>query len=192
MMKTVNILICGVGGQGVLLAGDIIAETAIACGFDAKKSEVHGMAQRGGSVVSHVRYGEKVNSPLIRESEADVILSFEEMETARYLQFLKSDGCLIINKQQVMPMSVATGQADYPLDIVEKIKQQVKDTILCPGIELAEKVGSAKAVNTVLLGALAQKLELDKAKWQEVISRRVPAKTVELNKKAFDSGYSQS
>lgn len=190
-MDTVNILICGVGGQGVLLAGDIIAETAIASGFDAKKSEVHGMAQRGGSVVSHVRFGEKVNSPLIREGEADVILSFEEMETARYLQFLKPDGCLIINKQQVMPMSVATGQAEYPVGIVEKIKQQVKNVVLCPGMELAEKAGSAKAVNTVLLGALAKKLELAPDIWQKVISQRVPAKTVELNKKAFESGYSQ-
>ncbi len=190
-MKTVNILICGVGGQGVLLAGDIIAETAIASGFDAKKSEVHGMAQRGGSVVSHVRFGQKVNSPLIRQGEADVILSFEEMETARYLQFLKAGGCLIINRQQVIPMSVATGQAEYPVDVVERIKQQVKDILLCPGMELAEKSGSAKAVNTVLLGALARKLELAPGKWQEVISRRVPAKTVELNKKAFESGYSQ-
>ena len=190
-MKTVNILICGVGGQGVLLAGDIIAETAIASGFDAKKSEVHGMAQRGGSVVSHVRFGQKVNSPLIREGEADVILSFEEMETARYLQFLKTDGCLIINQQQIIPMSVATGQAEYPIDIVKKIKQQVKNVVLCPGMDLAEKAGSAKTVNTVLLGALAKKLELASDKWHEVISRRVPAKTVEMNKKAFESGYSK-
>lgn len=191
-MKIVNILICGVGGQGVLLAGDIIAETAIASGFDAKKSEVHGMAQRGGSVVSHVRFGQKVNSPLIREGEADVILSFEEMETARYLQFLKTDGCLIINQQQIIPMSVATGQAEYPIDIVEKIKQQVKNVVLCSGMELAEKAGSAKAVNTVLLGALSKKLELASDKWQGIISQRVPAKTVEMNKKAFESGYSQS
>jgi len=190
-MDTVNILICGVGGQGVLLAGDIIAETAIASGFDAKKSEVHGMAQRGGSVVSHVRFGQKVNSPLIRQGEADVILSFEEMETARYLQFLKADGCLIINRQQIIPMSVATGQAEYPIDIVEKIKQQVKNVVLCPGMELAEKAGSAKAVNTVLLGALAKKLELSSEKWQEVISQRVPAKSAEMNKKAFESGYGQ-
>ncbi len=116
-MQTVNILICGVGGQGVLLAGDIIAEAAIAGGFDAKKSEVHGMAQRGGSVVSHVRFGSKVNSPLIREGEADAILSFEEMETARYLHFLKKDGWLIVNRQQVIPMSVATGAVEYPSDI---------------------------------------------------------------------------
>jgi indolepyruvate ferredoxin oxidoreductase beta subunit len=190
-MKTQSILICGVGGQGVLLAGDIIAETAIASGFDAKKSEVHGMAQRGGSVVSHVRYGDKINSPLIREGEADVILSFEEMETARYLQFLKSEGCLIINQQQVIPMSVATGKAEYPVDIVEKIKQHIKDTVLCPGMALAERAGSPKAVNTVLLGALARKLELAPDKWQSVISRRVPAKTVELNKKAFETGYGQ-
>jgi indolepyruvate ferredoxin oxidoreductase beta subunit len=187
-MKTVNILICGVGGQGVLLAGDIIAEAAIASGFEAKKSEVHGMAQRGGSVVSHVRYGEKVNSPLIREGEADVILSFEEMETARYLQFLKSGGCLVINRQQVTPMSVATGAADYPADIVERIKQQVKEVVPVDGIKLAEQAGSAKAVNTVLLGALAKRLELAPEKWLEVISRRVPQKTVELNKKAFELG----
>jgi indolepyruvate ferredoxin oxidoreductase beta subunit len=187
-MNTVNILICGVGGQGVLLAGDIIAETAIASGHDAKKSEVHGMAQRGGSVVSHVRYGDKVNSPLIREGEADAILSFEEMETARYLQFLKPGGCLVINRQQVMPMSVATGAADYPMDIVERIKQQVKDVVTVDGIKLAEQVGSAKAVNTVLLGALAKRLELAPEKWLEVISKRVPPKTVELNKKAFELG----
>jgi indolepyruvate ferredoxin oxidoreductase beta subunit len=187
-MNTVNILICGVGGQGVLLAGDIIAETAIASGFDAKKSEVHGMAQRGGSVLSHVRYGQKINSPLIREGEADIILSFEEMETARYLQFLKADGWLIINRQQVMPMSVATGQAEYPTDIVNQIGQQVKNVITVSGIELAEEAGSGKAVNTVLLGALAKQLDLASDKWTEVISRRVPPKTVALNKMAFELG----
>lgn len=191
-MRTINILICGVGGQGVLLAGDIIAETAIASGFDAKKSEVHGMAQRGGSVVSHVRYGEKVNSPLIREGEADVILSFEEMETARYLQFLKSDGWLVINKQQVMPMSVATGQAEYPADIIEQIKQQVKNVVAVPGMDLAGNAGSAKAVNTVLLGALAKKLDLSAEKWTEVITKKVPPKTVEMNRKAFELGYGQN
>jgi indolepyruvate ferredoxin oxidoreductase beta subunit len=190
-MDTVNILICGVGGQGVLLAGDIIAEAAIASGFDAKKSEVHGMAQRGGSVVSHVRFGDKVNSPLIREGAADVILSFEEMETARYLHFLKQGGWLIINRQQVIPMTVATGAADYPADIVERIGQQIKNLMLCPGIELAEKAGSAKAVNTVLLGALARKLDLKSEKWLEVISRRVPPKTVEMNKKSFELGFGQ-
>ncbi len=188
-MQTVNILICGVGGQGVLLAGDIIAEAAIAGGFDAKKSEVHGMAQRGGSVVSHVRFGSKVNSPLIREGEADAILSFEEMETARYLHFLKKDGWLIVNRQQVIPMSVATGAVEYPSDIVERIGQQVKHLVLCPGIDLAAQAGSPKAVNTVLLGTLARKLDLMTEQWLEVISRRVPAKTVEMNKKAFELGF---
>ncbi len=188
-MKTVNILICGVGGQGVLLAGDIIAETAMACGHDAKKSEVHGMAQRGGSVVSHVRYGDRVHSPLIRQGEADVILSFEEMETARYLDFLKKDGTVIINRQQVMPMTVATGKAEYPVDIVDKIKTQVPKTILCEGMKLSEQAGSAKTINIVLLGALSKKLELPTDKWLEVISRRVPPKTVDMNKKAFELGY---
>lgn len=188
-MKTVNILICGVGGQGVLLAGDIIAETAIAAGFDAKKSEVHGMAQRGGSVVSHVRFGDKVNSPLIREGEADVILSFEEMETARYLPFLKKDGAVIVNRQQVMPMTVATGQAEYPAGIVGDIRKQVPSTVLCDGLKLSEQAGSAKTINVVLVGALARQLDIPKDAWVATISSRVPPKTVEMNKKAFELGY---
>lgn len=187
-METVNILICGVGGQGVLLAGDIIAETAMACGHDAKKSEVHGMAQRGGSVVSHVRYGDKVHSPLIRQGEADVILSFEEMETARYLNFLKKDGTVIINRQQVMPMTVATGKAEYPLDIVDRIKSRVSGTVLCDGLKLSDQAGSPKTINMVLLGALSKELDLPVDKWLETISRRVPPKTVEMNKKAFELG----
>ncbi|MDI6739584.1 MAG: indolepyruvate oxidoreductase subunit beta [Candidatus Edwardsbacteria bacterium] len=188
-MKTVNILICGVGGQGVLLAGDIIAETAIACGCDAKKSEVHGMAQRGGSVVSHVRFGDKVNSPLIREGEADVLLSFEEMETARYLQFLKPDGSVIINRQQVMPMTVATGAAEYPSGIVDDIKAQIPKTTLCPGPKLSEQAGSPKTINIVLVGALARQLAIPKETWISTISGRVPPKTVEMNRKAFELGY---
>lgn len=188
-MKTVNILICGVGGQGVLLAGDIIAETAINCGHDAKKSEVHGMAQRGGSVVSHVRFGDKINSPLIREGEADVILSFEEMETARYLQFLKPEGSVIINQQRVTPMTVATGAAEYPSDIVDKIKSHISATILCNGMELSEQAGSAKTINIVLVGALAKQLAIPKETWISTISGRVPPKTVEMNKKAFELGY---
>lgn len=187
-MKTVNIVICGVGGQGVLLAGDIIAETAMAAGYDAKKSEVHGMAQRGGSVVSHVRYGEKVHSPLIRQGEADVVLSFEEMETARYLDFLKGDGTVIINRQQVMPMTVATGKTEYPADIVDRIKSQVPKTVLCDGLILSEQAGSPKTINMVLLGALSKKLELPTDKWLEVIARRVPSKTVDMNRKAFELG----
>ncbi len=187
-MRTVNIVINGVGGQGVLLAGDIIAETAMACGHDAKKSEVHGMAQRGGSVVSHVRYGDRVHSPLIRQGEADVILSFEEMETARYLEFLKKDGTVIINLQQVMPMTVATGQAEYPGDIVERIKSAIPNTVLCDGLKLSEQAGSPKTINMVLLGALSKRLDLPIEKWLEVIARRVPPKTVEMNKRAFELG----
>jgi indolepyruvate ferredoxin oxidoreductase beta subunit len=178
-----------VGGQGVLLAGDIIAETAIAAGFDAKKSEVHGMAQRGGSVVSHVRFGGKVNSPLIREGEADAILSFEEMETARYLNFLKPGGTVIINRQQVMPMTVATGKAEYPSGIVDDIKQKVPQTFLCDGLKLSEQAGSAKTINIVLLGALAKQMDLAKDKWIATISSRVPPKTVAMNVKAFELGY---
>lgn len=187
-METVNIVICGVGGQGVLLAGDIIAETAMACGHDAKKSEVHGMAQRGGSVVSHVRYGDKVFSPLVQEGQADVILSFEEMETARYLHFLKKEGTVIINRQQVVPMPVATGKAEYPEDIVVRIKSQVTNTVLCDGLRLSEQAGSPKTINMVLLGALSKKLELPTDKWLEVIARRVPPKTVDMNKRAFELG----
>ncbi|MRR09459.1 indolepyruvate oxidoreductase subunit beta [bacterium] len=188
-VKTVNILICGVGGQGVLLAGDIIAEAAIAAGFDAKKSEVHGMAQRGGSVVSHVRFGDTVNSPLIREGEADVILSFEEMETARYLDFLKPGGAVIVNRQQVLPMTVATGQAQYPADIVDRIAAQVPRTVRCDGPALSERAGSPKTINVVLVGALARQLDIPKDSWIATISSRVPAKTVEMNKKAFELGY---
>jgi len=140
-------------------------------------------------VVSHVRYGDKVNSPLIRAGEADAILSFEEMETARYLDFLKKGGTVIINRQQVMPMTVATGQAEYPSGIVDEIKKQISNTVICQGLKLSEQAGSAKTINIVLLGALAKQLDIAKDKWIATISARVPPKTVEMNVRAFELGY---
>jgi indolepyruvate ferredoxin oxidoreductase beta subunit len=183
-VKTVNILICGVGGQGVLLAGDIIAETAIAAGFDAKKSEVHGMAQRGGSVVSHVRYGKKVYSPVIAEGEADLLVSFEKMEALRWIHYLKPGGHAVVNTQEIVP----SGLESYPKGIDEDIRKRVPDALFVDALALAGEAGNTKAVNTVMLGAFSSYLEFPAEEWKKKIEARVPKKTIDLNLKAFDLG----
>ena len=187
-MSTRNIMIVGVGGQGSLLASKLLGHLLLKKGYDVKVSEVHGMSQRGGSVVTYVRYGEKVFSPIIDKGEADFIVSFEPLEAARWISYLKKDGCVVTNTVQTDPMTVITGAAEYPADIVSKISATGVKTDALNCLELAAQAGSVKAVNLVLLGRLSHYFDFDKSDWEEAIEACVPAKFLELNKKAFDLG----
>jgi indolepyruvate ferredoxin oxidoreductase beta subunit len=184
----INVLMSGVGGQGVLVASDILVLVAMHAGLDAKKSEIHGMAQRGGSVVSQVRYGEKIYSPLIQTGAADVILAFERLEAIRYLDYLKKNGIIIINDQQITPLSVFFSNIPYPKNIGEICKKKTDHIVLVDGVKIAEEIGNPRTINSVLLGALANFLEFDEEHWMKAIAQRVPAKTIELNRKAFEAG----
>lgn len=188
-MKTKNILIVGVGGQGTLLTSRILGHLAIELGYDVKLSEVHGMSQRGGSVVTHVRYGEKVHSPLVEVGKADIILSFEKLEALRFKHFLKKDGVLIVNTQEIDPMPVITGASEYPDDIMEQLENEVEKVIKCDALSMARQLGNIRVVNTILLGLLAKNMPVDKNKWIETIKTTVPKKTIELNIKAFELGF---
>ena len=185
---TKNIMIVGVGGQGTLLASRIIGKTVISEGYDVKISEVHGMSQRGGSVVTYVKFGDKVYSPIIDKGEADIILAFEMLEAYRALPFLKKDGKMIANNQQINPMPVITGAAQYPENIAEKLSEKV-DLKVVDALKLAEKAGNFKSVNVVLIGVMAKNTEIAYEKWVEVIKSTVPEKFLEANLKAFDLGY---
>lgn len=185
---TKNIMIVGVGGQGTLLASRILGNTVIGEGYDVKISEVHGMSQRGGSVVTYVKYGDQVFSPIIDQGEADVILAFELLEAYRALPYLKKGGKLIVNNQQIDPMPVITGAAKYPENIQEKLQACV-DVTLVDALALAKEAGNQKAVNVVLIGVMAAKSEIAYEKWVETIKTTVPAKFLEVNLKAFDLGY---
>ncbi|MBQ4347592.1 MAG: indolepyruvate oxidoreductase subunit beta [Firmicutes bacterium] len=185
---TKSIMIVGVGGQGTLLASRVLGEVLIKAGYDVKLSEVHGMAQRGGSVVTYVKYGEKVYSPIMEKGEADIILSFEQLEAARWVSFLKKGGKLFCNLQKTPPLPVITGAAKYPENIPEKIKAMGVDIITIDALALAEEAGSAKAVNVVLLGLLSKSMEFEGADWEAAIEKFVPAKVLELNLKAFELG----
>ena len=186
--ETKNIMIVGVGGQGSLLASKILGSLLLSEGYDVKVSEVHGMSQRGGSVVTYVRYGEHVYSPIIDEGEADYIVSFELMESARWLKYLKKDGQIVTNTQQIDPMSVVLGAEEYPENLVEKMKEKgVKvDALVC--LSLAEKAGNIKAVNVVLLGRLSHYFDLPEESWIKALENNVPAKLLDINKKAFQYG----
>jgi len=184
-----SIMIVGVGGQGTLLASRILGNVAIKQGFDVKVSEVHGMSQRGGSVVTYVRYGDKVNSPVINEGEADIILAFEQLEAYRYLDYLKKDGKLIVNTQKIDPMPVIIGAAKYPENIIEKIENKGISMIALDAANLAIEAGNVKAVNVVLIGVLASKMDIAKEVWLEVLKETVPPKFYEINVKAFELGY---
>jgi indolepyruvate ferredoxin oxidoreductase beta subunit len=186
--RVTNILLVGVGGQGILVASEIISEALMLAGFDVKKSEVHGMAQRGGSVVSHVRYGDKVYSPIIADGEADILLGFELLETYRYLPLMKQNGRAVVNNLKINPPIVATGQESYPAEIPEKIKKLCPDSILIDGLALAKQAGNAKTANTVLIGALSRLSGIDQTFWLTALERMVPGKTLEVNKKAFEFG----
>lgn len=189
-MKDINILIVGVGGQGTLLASVILGKIALEEGLDVKLAEVHGMSQRGGSVVTHVRISEnEVYSPLIEEGGADIIVAFEELEAYRWISYLKKDGAFFVNTQQIMPMPVTIGNAEYPAEIIDFLKNNASDVTAINAQEIAEECGSVKAVNTVLLGAMAKKLPFSKETWIKQIETTVKPKFVELNKVAFEKGY---
>ncbi len=187
-METKSIMIVGVGGQGSLLASRLLGNVLLAQGYDVKVSEVHGMSQRGGSVVTYVKYGDKVFSPVIERGEADVIISFEQLESARWLSFLKKGGKLITSTQKLDPMPVITGAAQYPDDIVEKIKKLNIEVTAVDALSLAEQAGNSKASNVVLMGVVASKTDFEDKLWQNAIEQCVPAKFLELNKKAFELG----
>jgi indolepyruvate ferredoxin oxidoreductase beta subunit len=188
-----DIIIAGVGGQGTLLASKIIGNAAIAAGFDVKVSEVHGMSQRGGSVVTYVRYSKcTVESPIIERGQADIILAFEALEAYRSAGFLKKGGRMIINTQRIDPMPVITGAAEYPLNIMEKLDVLGIETIVFDAIKTAREAGSEKAVNVAMIGKMAKSLDISKDVWIEVIKSVVKAAFVEVNVKAFLMGYDGS
>jgi indolepyruvate ferredoxin oxidoreductase, beta subunit len=188
MRDTKNILIVGVGGQGILLASEVVATVAMRAGYDVKQSEVHGMAQRGGSVSSHVRFGRQVFSPTIAHGEADVLLSFEMLESLRWLEFMAPHASAVVNTQQIDPMTVASGKAEYPQTIHETLKARGIHSFFIDGRQIAERAGHIKAVNVALLGVLSTLLEFDRTMWEDAIHGRVPAKSIEINFKAFDLG----
>lgn len=185
---TGNVMIVGVGGQGSLLASKLLGKLVLNEGCDVKVSEVHGMSQRGGSVVTYVRYGKKVYSPIIDQGEADFIVAFEQLEAARYLGYLKPDGRVVTNTQKIDPMPVITGAMAYPEDLIGKMRAKgfAVDALDC--LALAEQAGSAKAVNIVLMGRLSKYFDIAQEKWEKAIEECVPEKFLELNKKAFALG----
>ena len=185
---TKNIMIVGVGGQGSLLASRIIGNAVLLKNYDVKVSEVHGMSQRGGSVVTYVKYGESVASPVICRGEADVIISFELLEAARWLPYLKKDGVIVTNTQQINPMPVVTGAAEYPENLVEKLKATGANVIAEDALAIAREAGNEKAVNVALIGLVAHALGFDEETLREAIRISVPEKFLELNLKAFDLG----
>lgn len=188
-METKNIMIVGVGGQGTLLASKLLGRLLLGRGYDVKVSEVHGMSQRGGSVVTYVRWGERVYSPIIDKGQADCILSFELLEAARYTEFLKPGGRIIVNSQQINPMPVVAGVADYPENLEEKLKALKIDVDALDALSLAEEAGSSKAVNLVLMGRLARYFDFIQEEWQAAINQSVPPKFLEMNRKAFALGW---
>lgn len=189
MLKPVAILMVGVGGQGTILASKITAAAARAVGYDIKVSEIHGMAQRGGSVVTQVRLGEKVYSPLISEGEADIILAFEQLEALRWLPYLKQGGTIIINNQQIYPVPVLAGAAQYPEDIIGRIKEQFANVQVLDALKQAIECGNPKAANVVLLGAMAKKLPIEEKVWREALAATVKSRFLDVNEAAFSVGY---
>ena len=188
MSNVTSVLIVGVGGQGTLLASRLLGKTMMDLGYDVKVSEVHGMSQRGGSVVTYVRFGEKVYSPIIDKGEADYILSFELLEAARWTEYLKPGGKIITNTQRINPMPVITGAAVYPEGLVEEMQQKGMDVDAFDALSLAEQAGSPKAVNLVLLGHLSKTADFTEAEWMQAIEASVPPKFLALNREAFALG----
>ena len=188
MSNVKNVMIVGVGGQGTLLASRILGNAVIDEGFDVKVSEVHGMSQRGGSVVTYVKFGDKVYSPVIDKGEADIILAFEQLEAYRALPWLKKGGRIIVNEQKINPMPVITGAANYPENIIEKLKEMCSVTSL-DALELAKEAGSIKTVNVVLIGVLAKSTDIPYESWVKTLLKTVPEKFAEMNLKAFELGY---
>ncbi|NCB73573.1 MAG: indolepyruvate oxidoreductase subunit beta [Clostridia bacterium] len=188
MAETKGIMIVGVGGQGTLLASRILGHVLIGQGYDVKMSEVHGMSQRGGSVVTYVKFGEKVYSPLVDQGEADYIIAFERLEAARWISYLKDGGTMMINDRRISPMPVITGAMEYPADIVEKLRAKGAKVIACDALSMANEAGNAKSVNVVMIGILSALTEFSEDVWQAALTECVKPKFLELNKKAFSLG----
>ena len=188
-MKTKSVMIVGVGGQGSLLASKLLGRLLVDEGYDVKVSEVHGMSQRGGSVVTYVRYGDKVYSPIVTEGEADIIIAFEKLEAARYAKYLKMDGRIVVNTQQIDPMPVIIGAAEYPTQVLEELTAKGLSVEALDALTLAREAGSAKAVNIVLMGRAAKYFDIPYERWIAAIENTVAPKFVEMNKKAFDLGF---
>ena len=188
-MSVTNIMIVGVGGQGSLLASKLLGKLLVDEGYDVKVSEVHGMSQRGGSVVTYVRFGDKVYSPIIEEGEADFIVSFEKIEAARWVNCLKKGGKIVVNTQQIDPMPVIIGAAEYPQEVLNEIKSAGVDVDDIDALSLAQQAGSSKAVNIVLMGRLAKNFDIPYENWIKAIENSVAPRFVEMNKKAFELGY---
>ncbi len=188
-METKSIMIVGVGGQGTLLASRLLGAALLSENYDVKVSEVHGMSQRGGSVVTYVKYGEEVFSPIVREGQADFILAFEQLEAARWLPFLKKGGTMIANSQKIDPMPVVIGNAQYPDGVLEAIRATGTNLVEADALSLAVEAGSPKAVNVVLIGVMASRMDLPYAVWEKAIRDTVPEKFLEMNLKAFKLGF---
>ena len=186
--NTKNIMIVGVGGQGTLLTSRILGGITVDAGYDVKLSEVHGMAQRGGSVVTFVRYGEKVAEPIVEEGQADLLIAFEKLEAKRYAHFLKKDGAIVVNDWRIDPITVVTGVAEYPDNIIENLEKEHK-VYKINAMEEALKLGNSKVFNIIVLGMAARHMDFSKEAWLKVIEKTVPPKTVEINKKAFLLGF---
>jgi indolepyruvate ferredoxin oxidoreductase beta subunit len=186
--KVTNILLVGVGGQGIVLASEILAEAFMLAGYDVKKSEIHGMSQRGGSVVSHVRFGREVFSPTVPDGEGDILFGFELLETYRSLPALRAGAKVVANDYRIPPPSVLLGQATYPDDLAERIHSRFNDFLLVDGLHLAQQAGDVRAANTVLLGAVSNRLPIDELVWQQALQNMVPNKVLEVNRKAFAMG----
>jgi indolepyruvate ferredoxin oxidoreductase beta subunit len=190
MGDILNISLVGVGGQGTLLASEILCQVGLLSGKDVKKSEVHGMAQRGGSVVSQLRIGEKVNSPLIALGETDILISFEKVEALRFAHFLSPDGIAMVNDQEIRPVTVSSGQSEWPEDLDSKLKSRFSRLELVPALEIAQSLGNVRVVNVVMIGALANHTEISDDIWREAIKSLVKPKFLDLNLKAYDAGRS--
>ena len=188
MSAVTSVLLAGVGGQGVLLASEVLAEAAASAGNDVKKSEVHGMAQRGGSVVSHLRFGPQVHSPLIPRAGADYLVSFERLETLRYLEYLHRGSVVLVNNQEILPLPVSVGKARYPAGIEERLAATGVRSVFVDGHAIALAAGNAKAVNAAILGALSAILPFASEVWQEALRRQIPARLLEVNLRAFALG----
>ena len=183
-----NIVLCGVGGQGTVLASKLIAAAAMKKGISVMSAETIGMAQRGGSVVTFVRYGDKVYEPIVEEGQADVLIAFEKLEAMRYAHFLKKDGVMIVNDQRMDPMTVVTGVAEYPENILDTLKKDHK-VVSIDAMDEAKKLGNSRVFNTIIIGVAAKNMDFDKQQWLDVIANTVPPKTVEINQKAFEVGF---
>ncbi len=188
---TTNVLVAGVGGQGVILASDIMSEVFMEAGFDVKKSEIHGMAMRGGIVTSHVRFGKRVYSPLIKEGEVDILFAFEQLEGLRWINHLRPKGKIVMNDHRVNPPIVNLGDMEYPKGIPETVKERFEDFYLINGTEIALQMGDVRAANVVLLGAISKLFEIDEDLWLKTILNYLPPKVHELNRRAFAAGREQ-